>query len=196
MATDTTPDVFIIESLGFEDERSGRLEGNFLSHILTLADRQVRYVYIRTRAEFEEVLDQFEDSGFRYLHISSHGSAKGIRLTLDPLSIADLQNSLGPCLENRRVFFSACGVVTPDLAKALLKDTGCYSVVGPSQDIEFGEAAVFWAALYHILFRNEAKSVSREALRCAVARAQQALDVHVSYFSRSQKRLAGYVRVK
>jgi len=166
------------------------LEGRFLSHILAVAGREVRYVYIRTRDEFEEMLDQFEDSNFRYLHISCHGSETGLKLTLDHLSIRNLKKSLAPCLENR-----LCGIATPALAEALLCDTGCYSVVGPSADIEFGEAAVFWAALYYVLFRDEAKSVSRKALGSAIAKVSGALDARVEYFACSVSAAEGFTKV-
>src|SRR5690242_6588166 len=115
----TTPDVFIIESLRFSDEKHRRFAGSFLSHILRLAERRVQYYYIRTRAEFEELLDRFADSGFRYLHISCHANRNGIGLTLDDLSVVDLGALLGSTLEKRRVFFSACELATDRLAKAL-----------------------------------------------------------------------------
>src|SRR5438445_3898064 len=47
----TTPDVFIIESLRLDDEEKQHSEGSFISHILRLAERQVRYYYIRTRSK-------------------------------------------------------------------------------------------------------------------------------------------------
>jgi hypothetical protein len=115
----TTPDIFIIESLGFEDEEEHRCEGQFLSHLLRLADRKVEYFYIRTRKEFKEVLSRFESSGFRYLHISAHGNSKELCLTLDRMSVESLQEVLAPCLNKKRVFFSACKLVTPALAKSV-----------------------------------------------------------------------------
>jgi hypothetical protein len=52
----TTPDIFIIESLDFDDESEGRCEGQFLSHLLRVSGRNVRYFYIRTLKEFEALL--------------------------------------------------------------------------------------------------------------------------------------------
>ena len=190
----TTPDVFIIESLRFEDEECDHPEGRFISHILKLADRQVRYYYIRTQAEFDEVLDRFEDSGFRYLHISCHADATGIALTLDHLSIADLAQVLGPRLQDRRLFFSACKIATPELAVALLKDTACFSVIGPSKAVRFDEAALFWASLYHLLFKAEATEVKQRDLKAAITKLSAVFDVEVRYFTASTNE-DGYVEV-
>ena len=71
----THPDVFIIESLRFEDEKKELFEGRMISQILRLNDKKSEYYYIRTKRELKEVLDIFYDSKFRYLHISCHGSA-------------------------------------------------------------------------------------------------------------------------
>ena len=43
----TTPDVFIVQSLRFDDEEGQHSEGSFISHILRLAERRVQYYYIR-----------------------------------------------------------------------------------------------------------------------------------------------------
>jgi hypothetical protein len=188
----TTPNVFIIESLGFKDEDDGRTEGQFLAHILKLANRKVRYFYIRTRAELEEVLDRFEDSGFRYLHISCHADANGIALTLDNLTIGEIGQTIGSRLDKRRVFFSACGIATPRLAAALLKGTGCYSVIGPSDAISFDEAALYWASLYHFMFRNDAKVIKREDLRRHMKRLSTVFRLGMKFYAASSKSKSGY----
>ena len=82
----TKASVFIIESLTFEDEKNERFEGKFLSHILKLGGIETKYFYIRTKKEFKEVLNNFYDSKFRYLHISCHGDRKSLSLTLDDIS--------------------------------------------------------------------------------------------------------------
>lgn len=74
----TRPEVFIIESLEFEDESEDRFEGKMLSHALRLSGKEPIYFYIRTRRELDEVLDFFEDSSYRYLHLSCHGSANSM----------------------------------------------------------------------------------------------------------------------
>jgi hypothetical protein len=182
---ETSPNVFIIESLSFDDENDGHLEGQFLTHILRLAGREVRYFYIRTRDELAAVLDQFEDSGFRYLHISCHADKRGIALTLDHLSIKELASVVGPCLANRRLFLSACEIATPRLAEALLVNSGCYSVIGPSRVVRFDESALFWASLYHFLFKNDAKAIKRADLRENLRRLAEVFELGIKYYAAS-----------
>jgi hypothetical protein len=45
----TSPNVFIIESLKFDDERDDTFEGRLLSEILHLGGKTSEYFYIRTR---------------------------------------------------------------------------------------------------------------------------------------------------
>lgn len=190
-----TPDVFIIESLRFEDEEAGWPEGKFLAHILHLAGRRYRYVYIRTKAELDAVIDQFEDSNFRYLHLSCHASAKGIALTLDRVPIAELAEMLAPALEKRRVFLSACKLATPDLATALMKDTGCYSVIGPSTAIDIDASALFWASVYFLMFRDEAKAMKKKDLQRNVQKVAQLFEVSMRYFASDSKSENGWTEV-
>jgi len=191
----TTPDVFIIESLRFEDESRGYTEGSFLAHILKLAERDVHYVYIRTRAELEEVLDQFEDSKFRYLHISCHANSKGMSLTLDNLSVQEIGSIIGPCLDRRRIFFSACKIATPALATALLKETGCYSVIGPSEKVRFDEAALYWASLYHFMFKNDAVVITREMLKESMQMLSTVFGLGMKFYAASKNNERGFVEV-
>jgi hypothetical protein len=55
----TQAEVFIIESLDFDDKRNHRFEGRIISDILALSGKQCEYRYIRTKREFKEVLKQF-----------------------------------------------------------------------------------------------------------------------------------------
>lgn len=74
MSKATEPHVFIVESNQWEDEQDKRREGAALAEILSLANKNTEYRYIRTLQEFECVLKQFVDSTFRYLHLACHGS--------------------------------------------------------------------------------------------------------------------------
>jgi hypothetical protein len=190
----TTPDGFIIESLK-RDEKKQYAEGSFLSHILRLAERQVQYFYVRDRSELQVGLDLFAIIGFRYLHTSCHANRKGIALTRDKLDIDDMGKLLSPYLKNRRIFFSACTLVTPELARALLSKTGCYSVIGPSKKIRFDEAALFWASLYHLMFKNDAIVMKRGDLQRNLRALSAVFGVNIRYFAASQKLKSGFLEV-
>lgn len=189
------PKVFIIESLRFEDEKNGLFEGKILSEVLRLSDSSAHYVYLRTKQELEEVIDQFEDSQYRYLHFSCHGCNKGIQLTLDFITFEELGTMLGPCLENRRVFFSSCEVMQEGLASALISNTGCSSVVGPYKNINFDRAAAYWSAFYHLMLRDEAKSIKRNDLQKRTSSLQKIFGVHMRFFAKSSIEEKGYIKI-
>jgi hypothetical protein len=189
------PRVFIVESLRFSDEKRDLFEGKIISQILELSGSPSEYVYLRTKKELEEVMDLFEQSGYRYLHFSCHGNNTEIGLTLDDLPFDEFGDMLAPYLKDRRVFFSSCEVMNEGLAKLLLMDTGCYSVIGPSRTIDFDRAAVYWASFYHLMLRDEAKSMKRERLKESTAALQRLFGVQMRYFSASRSAENGFKEV-
>lgn len=102
---------------------------------------------------------------------------------------------LGPCLENRRVFFSSCEVMQEGLASALISNTGCYSVVGPYKNINFDRAAAYWSAFYHIMLRDDAKSIKRIDLQKRTSALQKIFGVQMRYFAKSSKEKNGFIKV-
>ena len=191
----TKPRVFIVESLRFSDEKDDLFEGKIISQILALSGSQAQYFYLRTKKELEEVIDEFEESSYRYLHFSCHGTKTGIDLTLDDMSFHELGKMLSPCLEGKRVFFSSCKVMNERLAGALLKKTGCYSVIGPSKSIAFDRAAIYWASLYHLMLRDGAKSMKQAHLKEGTASLQQVFGVQMRYFTTSKSAENGFKEV-
>jgi len=192
----TKPRLFIIESLRLADEREDLFEGGHLSKILRLSGSRARYMYLRTKRELEEAIDLFEDSDYRYLHISCHGGKSGIELTFDDLSFAELGEMLRPSLSGKRVFFSSCSVMNAPCAQSLLPGSGCYSVVGPSRTINFDRATAFWSAFYHLLLRDEATSIKHDDLNETVSRLQSLFGVHMRYYRASKSADSGFVQVK
>ena len=133
-----------------------------LSRTLRLSSSKAEYIYLRTARELSEAIDEFETSRCRYLHFSCHGNKNGISLTFDHLTFAQLAEKLDGALENKRVFFSSCSVMNDVCARALLlPETGCLSLIGPSHDIDIDRAAVFWAAFYHLMLRDDARAMKR-----------------------------------
>jgi hypothetical protein len=158
-------EVFIIESLDFEDERDKSFEGRILSDILALSGKQCEYRYIRTKRELVKMLEQFSSSAYRYLHLSCHGSDGHLHTTLDPISFREFGELVKPHLRNRRLFLSACSVTNRPLADQVMPGSGCYSILGPDQDILFSDAAVLWASFYHVMFSADAHAINTTQLR-------------------------------
>ena len=180
------PNVFIIESLRFEDEAAERLEGKFISHILRLHDKKSRYYYVRTLAELEVVIKKFRDSKFRYLHLSCHGNETSMATTLDSIPFERLGEILRPSLDGKRIFLSSCWMTNKELAASLIPHSGCYSVIGPSSSVGFSDAAIMWASFYHLVFRLNETVIKREGLLRTLRRTASLFEVPINYFSASK----------
>ena len=184
MSVSLEPSVYIVESLRFEDESARRLEGRILKSILKLSDKKAVYTYIRTRKELKAVLRRFTEAEMRYLHISCHGSQDSIQLTLDSIPFEEFGRIVKPHLtDRRRLFFSACEVVNENLARAVMGNSCCWSIIGPDLPVTFGDAALMWASFYHLVFRENPDGMNREQIKSALERIHQAFSVRFKYFT-------------
>lgn len=184
-------DVFIIETLDPDDEGNGRFEGINISSVLRMHGKHPKYRYVRTRKEFVKALRQFGKSTYRYLHISSHGNSDGIYTTnQDAITSGELAELLTGVLKNRRIFLSACGAVHEKMAHNIIKKTDCVSVVGPGEDILFTTAAVFWPAIYHLMFSIDTTGMKHLSLKEQIEKARALFDVKIEYYWRRKKPLS------
>jgi hypothetical protein len=191
----TKPEVFIIESLDPDDEGNGRFEGSIISRILRLHGKQPKYCYVRTRDEFQKAIRNFQKSHFRYLHISAHANEDGMCTTnLDEIDYPDLAEMINPMMKGRRLFLSACSMVHEELAKEILPQSGCFSVVGPTEDIYFSDAAIVWSSIYHLMFTENSKGMSHTVLKDKLKKVCELFGVEFGYFSRSKYLKRGYTK--
>ena len=189
----SVPDVFIVETLDPDDEGNGRFEGSNVSHVLLLHGKHPMYRYVRTRAQFRGAIREFARSDYRYLHISAHADRNGISTTnLDQISNADLAEYLNPALRGKRLFMSACSAVHEGMAGLLFPTTGCISIVGPRTDVRFTEAAVFWPAVYHLIFTQDSERVTRAALKDALQKVSGLFEIEIAFFAKSKTLKQGY----
>jgi len=150
----TEAEVFIIETLSVKDQIAERYEGRILSDILKLCDKKPAYVYCRTKVELEEAADMFRLSGYRFLHVSAHGSSDAIFTTLEEIPNKEFAEIFKGKLRNRRVFFSACEVGSGTLNLLVQGgNKGMYSIACPIDAIRFDHAAATWAAFYVRMFQ-------------------------------------------
>lgn len=183
MGNETVANVFIIESLRFEDEDRGGFEGQILQDILRLIEKQSTYYYIRTKRELQKLAPKFGRSKHRYLHLSCHADAEGMATTLDDVSFEELGRIFRPHLSGRRVFLSACEMATPILADALLgRESGCFSVIGPSAEVAFSDAALLWSSFYHLMFRTNESRMKRPWIKQHLQSAADLFKVPMNYF--------------
>jgi hypothetical protein len=168
-------EVFIVESLSFEDEAQQRFEGRIISEILALSGKECAYYYIRTKRELEEVLRRFSALRYRYLHLSCHGNEDSLYTTLDRIPFREFGQLIAPYISKRRLFLSACSATNRSFAENVMSGSGCYSILGPAQDILFSDAAVLWASFYHVMFRADSTAMRYGAVK---AKAQEVADMY------------------
>jgi hypothetical protein len=187
MGRDTRPNVFIVESNSLKDERRQYNEGEILSQVLRMMGKETEYRYIRTSKELGVMAQEFRKSRFRYLHMACHGAHDRFGLTLDEVPFADYARIVGPAIENRRLFLSACSIAQPGLARAVFHRYGPYSITGPSEDVHFADAAVVWASLYRLLFKYDTEIIEGGVVRRYLQKLCELHDVKFVHFGRTKK---------
>lgn len=85
-------------------------------------------------------------------------------------------------------------MVHEDLAKEVIPSSGCYSVVGPTEEIYFSDAAIFWSSVYHLLFSENSKAIGHSALKSILQKACKLFEVKIAYYSKSKKLERGYTK--
>lgn len=190
----TKPEVFIIESLKFDEEADYR-EGKVIYQSLLMSGKKPLYHYIRTCDEFEHFINEFEDSEYRYLHISCHGNQNGLSTTLNDLPRDEFVKIVGPVLDYRRLFLSTCLATTRLLANGVFSKGSCYSVAGPAKSIDFADSVIFWAAFYHLMFKANAKAMKRTVIKQNLAKAALLVGEQIHFFAPTRHRRASLTKL-
>lgn len=191
----TYPNVFIIESLKFEDERADYYEGKIISQILNLSGVRCEYYYIRTKKELEEILKEFNETHYRYLHLSMHGNTNLLRTTLEDLPFGELSLILQNSLDNKRLFISACSAVNESLADSVFGETKCYSIIGHNKKLNLDNAAIFWVSFYHLMFKKSRRSMKYHTIKPILKNLIATYNIPITYFNYSAKSGKGYRKV-
>lgn len=171
-----TDRVYIIESPSDEDLRNGLIEGKALYKSLRIAECDVVYNLVKSKAEFDSAIDfvirdcydkKGKWSAMPFIHISAHGDEDGIQLTNDELiDWADFATLLDK-------INSAIGFVThfTDYSNNVSRIVLCFStckgfnafkvwnktnicpyqcVVGPNTDIDWSDSLTAFITFYHL----------------------------------------------
>ncbi|MCD1117557.1 hypothetical protein [Chryseobacterium turcicum] len=190
----TNPYVFIIESLDFDDEEKQAYEGEIISRILSISNIEHKYYYIRTKREFEHFINEFLESNYRYLHISCHGNLNEISTTLDRISFQELGTILGDKLDRKRLFLSSCLSTNKSLAETILSNSDCFSIIGPNEEIDMDDAAIFWSSFYQKMFKDNDRYMKNDKVKEAIKTLKEFFNVSISYFA-STKTAKGWKEV-
>nr|WP_299173322.1 hypothetical protein [uncultured Allomuricauda sp.] len=192
----TEPCVFIIESLKFSDEEQGYYEGEIISNILNLSRIEHKYFYIRTKSEFERLIEEFVNLNYRYLHISCHGNENSIGTTLDEIKFKELSMLLSDKLDRKRLFLSSCLSTNERLAESILPLSDCFSIIGLDEKIKMDDAAIFWASFYQIMFKRNPKAMKRENLEGLLKELKKLHEIPLKYYSTSESNKKGWSEVR
>ena len=143
----------------------------------------------------EEVMDIFEESDYRYLHLSCHGSQASVSTTLDRIELKDLSEIIGPYLRKKRLFMSACLAANHRIAEHLIPAFGVYSVVGPKKEVDLHSAAIAWAAFYHLMFDENYRSMKTPEIKKNLQRVSDTFRIPFNYFKTGKKATGGYEKI-
>lgn len=176
------PDVFIIESLKFEEENDYR-EGEMIYRALRMSLKKPIYRYVRTALEFEHFIDEFESSGYRYLHVSCHGSKGGVDTTLESITTQDFADTVGPALNGKRLFLSTCLASTQAMAEAVFANGGCTSLAGPLRKINFDDSVVLWTSFYHLMFKTDPDKMKRHQIKQTLGKCASLVGEKINFYA-------------
>lgn len=185
----TEPEVFIIESLNIDDEEKGYFEGKVLADILRMCGKKPIYYYFRTKSELQMLVLMFRESGYRYLHLSCHGSNTNIETTLDSISYIEFSEMLEGLMKNRRLFVSACETGNELFSTVVSgRNKGMYSIAAPSEKIGFDHAVALWSAFYVKAFSIDKSSMKRRHIDSALRKLCELFEVkfHWSFYRAKQ----------
>lgn len=161
----TKPETFILESLAYEDELATRLDGRLLYDVLRLQGKKPLYYYFRTQRELIEFARIFRESGYRYLHLSCHGSEEIVSHTFGVSTYPDFARIFEKKLNNRRLFVSGCNLGNMNFAKAIFaKSGGMYSVTAPTKKVFFDQSISFWSAFYYMMHAWDSSAMKKRRL--------------------------------
>ena len=181
------PRVFIIESLGAEDVNNHRCDGKILESQLQLLGEAPIYRYVLNLSDLRKALCEFEESRFRFLHISCHGGPTKVYLAANPCGESYIE--FAKCFSSKaalsRVTFSACKLGNRSFFKEFYKwNKGVQSLAAPMNDLLFQSSSLYWATYYTKLIeecRNSNNHIHRDFIERVVPQLSKMLNVSMRY---------------
>ena len=171
--------IFIIESLRSDDF----FDGENLSEILELSKIDRIYRWIDSIEDLKLKLEEFDQSQYRYLHLSCHADQHGIEINGDEISYDKLSGFLGNKLVNKRLFLSACKAGNMDFAARAIYNNNAISVIGTPIDLYFDKSVLFWPVFYHVLHEIDEKKMKRKDIITTLQKCVDLLGVPIDYYS-------------
>lgn len=193
----TQPETFILESLDHDDETANRLDGKLLYEVLRLQGKKPIYYYFRTQRELIEFAKLFRASGYRYLHLSCHGSEKIVQYTFGHSTYAEFADIFKKRLHNRRLFVSGCNLGNMRFAKALFAENGgMYSVTAPTKRVFFDQSIAFWSAFYYMMHAWDSSKMKIQRLNQVLNQLATIFEMPLAHYYKDTGKGAAVVEQK
>ncbi|UZS00217.1 hypothetical protein [Chondrinema litorale] len=172
--------IFIIESLGESDDKDGKI----LKNILDVCCIESKYSEINTKSQLIEVIEEFQKSEFRYLHISCHANVNGFGLNDKSfIKNSEFSEIIGDRIPKRRIFMSACEAGNIDLAGKLITINKIYSLIGSPEVIGFDKSLLFYPTLYHILNEHDEMKMKKKELLKSIRGGVNLFNIPIHYYA-------------
>jgi hypothetical protein len=169
--------VYIVESNNIHEIMDGKSEGAALQKVLNFSGVRVKYHTSLGKQDLPIQLGRapgytYEMQAFPVLHISAHGSLRGIQLTSGELvTWRELAELLRPLHHfsgsNYLLCLSACeGLGSVQVALAT-PDLPLFGVVGTSKVVDWSDNVVGYVAFYHLLQKGKTIREAVQGMRAA-----------------------------
>ena len=89
---------------------------------------------------------------------------------------------------------SSCKTVNDRLARALMVSSSCRSVSGPTEEVNFADAAIFWASFYHLAFSEDIDGMKGEKVRGFLKQLSGVFGVPVAHYGLDGSSSEGFRR--
>jgi hypothetical protein len=172
--------VYIIEFL-----RAGDHDDGFtISEILKLSKIECIYKYAHTKQDFVAFIKEFEESDYRYLHISCHADKSGFEIDGGEMTNEEISVILNKSLNDKRLFLSACEGANRDLASRIITNNKAYSLIGTPISLRFDKSILFWSSFYHLINEVDSDQMKREEIINVVKDCVRLFNIPINYYSR------------
>jgi hypothetical protein len=178
------PNVFIIESLTRKNEKDKLMEGGIIKNVMNYYKKNTLYHYIRTKKELINILNEFVQSNYKYLHFSCHASKSNISLTYDEIPYSDFTTILGSKVKGKRLFFSSCLIANDNFANEMFSKTNCLSIAGFSESIYFQYSAIIWTSFYTLMFDLNEDRMPKDGILHNLQKLSDAYLMDINYYQR------------
>jgi len=183
----SVPKVFIIESLGANDVNNHRCDGKILEAQLQLIGEESVYRYVLNVSDLRNALCEFDESEFRFLHVSCHGDSAKAYLAANPAG--ETYEEFSKCFSSKvaltRVTFAACKLGNKSFFEEFCRwNKGVQSLAAPMNDLPFQRSSLYWATYYTKLIeecRNSNNHIHRDFIESVVPQLSKVLNVSMRY---------------